>query len=137
MSANHLVDGNRRNLPSTVPGAADTRTAGQPEPQSTEKERQERRTLRILFALLLIICLYSLGSFSLAPHLLPASFFGAQPSPSSRTTSPAAVGGGACTAAPSDIQYLPANPGPAQSATPLPSTWSQAGFNQEDFTYAQ
>lgn len=96
-----------------------------------ERERRERHTLKILLTLLLIVCLYSLGSLSLAPHLLSASFFNAQ-----AASPPASVGGGACTATPTDLRYLPPTSGDAPSLQ-LPTIWGQAGFTNDDFATAQ
>jgi hypothetical protein len=110
-------------------------------PPPSHGENRQQYTLKIFLTLLVSICLYALGSFSLAPHLLPATFFqSTQTAQATPTAKLKPVGGGACHAMPGDIHYLPAGKGgnaQASQSSQLPQAWRKAGLNEEDFAYAQ
>jgi hypothetical protein len=105
-------------------------------PVPAGQDLQAHSVLKMLFTLLLIICVYCLGSFSLAPHLLASSFFSNQLSSSSPpSTGAVAVEGGKCDAVPTDLHYLPSVPGAVPNGTSSP-VWFQAGYSKEDFASA-
>jgi hypothetical protein len=115
-------------------------------PPPSHGENRQQYTLKIFLTLLVSICLYALGSFSLAPHLLPAAFFQSPQTAQTKlaqansTQQAKPVGGGACHARPGDMHYLPAGKGgsaKASQSSQLPQAWRKAGLNEEDFAYAQ
>src|SRR5438034_2080674 len=101
------------------------------------RNQGEHPILKILFTLLVILCMYCLGSLSLASHLLPSAFFHSQLLSSSPSLAAStADGGGECTAAPNNLNYLPPLPGATQDSA-LPQGWLKAGYNDKDFAYAR
>lgn len=98
-----------------------------------EQHQPGQHMLNVYLTLLVILCLAALGSLSLAPHLLPSAFLHNQPLSPLPVASGAPVSGGACTAAPSDLHYLP----PASTSTQNDSqVWSQAGYTKQDLASA-
>jgi hypothetical protein len=87
--------------------------------------QQEQRTLSIVFTLLVILCLFCLGSFPMVSHAVVTT-----PSHSQQQIV-ISSGGDPCTAKTGDIHYL------RTTQQQLPTQWMQAGFNTQDFTHAQ
>jgi len=106
-------------------------------------------SIQIWVALLLVICLGSLGSFSLAPYILPGliqkhdttgtrikTTIMATPIASTPTLSKGSFTESECTATPQNTKYSP----PSSETTgdqALPLEWLQAGRTQQDFANAQ
>lgn len=108
---------------------------------------QEHHILKVFLTLLVILCIYCLGSFPLISYTI-APLLSSTPSSTlpSSTSSPAKslvlpsptqapAEGGKCNVAPTDLHYLPPPSGTAQNG-PLPQIWSQAGYNEQDFASA-
>jgi hypothetical protein len=105
-------------------------------------------SLQLWSSLLLIICLGSLGSLSLAPYILPRQVTPSKTItipikktlPASTVSVPTPIVGpfreSECTATPKSIKYLPVLSGQSVDKT-LPPAWSQAGLSKKDLPYAK
>lgn len=97
-----------------------------------EQHAQKQRTLKNFFLLLAILCLYGIGTFPLAAHLLLSSHR-SQSTPSSSTPG-ITVKEGKCPTDSTNLPYLPS--APASIPSEASQVWSQAGYSKEDLTSA-
>ncbi len=114
--------------PPALANVASTRSS-QPQGASPAPSSQTHDAHRLQFVLrlLIILCLSSLGSLSLAPYFLTKI---------SQATPGSQYADGACTAHTQDIHYLQTTAN-TQVTGPVPTSWSKAGKTSQDFVLAQ
>jgi hypothetical protein len=130
--------------------APDSSSAGNTSaPPAQDAGRLHRfHSLQLWSSLLLIICLGSLGSLSLAPYMLPAQINPPtatalpikkpSPAPTVVTSTPivGAFRESECTATSRSMKYLPVLSGKPVDK-PLPPAWDEAGRSQKDLPDAK
>jgi hypothetical protein len=131
------------------PAPASPSTGNIPVPHEQDMGRSHRfHSLQLWRSLLLVICLGSLGSLSLAPYMLPRQINPStgtaipvkksSPTPGVVTATPI-VGPfreSECTATARSMKYLPVLSGKPLDQ-PLPPAWEQAGRSQKDLPDAK
>jgi hypothetical protein len=132
------------------PGLQPASTSSQPQsatPPPAGRTEGRQQDLTVWLLLLLILCLGSLGSLSLARPLLPTTTIDTRPPSNGKnvgtimqkavsTPTPVTFTDGQCTTTPQQITYRSGSSATSEPPT-LPADWFTGGRKQADFALAQ